>query len=672
MDRDNGISTWSLAAIVWLTLVITLGIVSRDTYFSQPFLETADAAVNGIKVEHARHFTELYGNYSRFYFNHPGPVFYYVYALGELVLRDLLGVCPDPGNVHLVTIMALQSAFFALAVAMFGSSWRRPAWLPLALLGAALQFGSVRGAFVSTWPPDVLLMPSLAFLVACISVACGRLDHLLVMVLAGGLLFHGHVAQSLFVGTLAPLALAMNLSRHRRAAGTWSLRQWFSGHRTIWIAAGVLVGLFLLPLVIDVICYGRHSNVGTILSRFEVNTGDAKDPWQSLLYFLSFATSAQNQEELFTVIGPATRALFAENAVRLAVWGVIWFAPPVALWAFRRHLTPRDLVFLATGSLFLACTAGLCLLWGMAQAAEMFNFNGIFYYGVFYLALMLALALVSLAIDRWYRPAAAAVVVAVAAVLLSSQKVISLGGNDLEIRKAVENALAGENVSGPRFLAFDNEAWPIGAAVALELERRGVGFRVSPWWSFMFGRQHELAYSADERLAVWWITPPAPDGLPLTDKLSLYRLAAPIQPEGDEVRFNYADNGFRYLVSGLGFGGADSAWTNLPRVCFQFATPPAKQDVCIVFDASTSEVKDDKLVSQAAEVLFNGVHIARVELLERREAAIRVPADLWNRAPSALLELHFPASFVHREPGRPGYEPRGAWRLFALRFRPAP
>ncbi|HZN37327.1 MAG TPA: hypothetical protein VFD82_00915 [Planctomycetota bacterium] len=672
MDRDNDISTWSLAAILWLALVITFGIVNHERFFSAQFLEMGDDAVNGIYTEHARHFAEIYGNYSRFQFNHPGPVFYYAYALGELVLRDWLGVCPTPGNAHLATIMVVQSAFFALAAAMFCSSWRWRAWLPLALLGAAIQFGPVPGAFLITWPPQVLLMPSLAFLVACISVACGRWDHLLVMVLAGGFLFHGHVAQSLVVGTLGPLALGLNLVRHRRAAGAWSLRQWFSGHRASWIGFGLLAGLFLLPLAIDVTCYGGHSNVATILARFHTNTTDAKNPWQSLLYFLSFGTSAGNQEELFTTIGPATRAFFAANTVRLAVWGVIWLLPPVALLSFRRHLAPRDRMLLATGWLFFVCAAGLCVMWGMAQAGHMFNFNGVFYYGVFYLALMLALAVVSRAIDRWYRPAAAGAIVAVAAVLLSWQRTMpSLHGVGMQIRSAVENALAGETLSGPRFLVFEAGSWIVAAAVALELERRGVGFRVAPWWSFMFGREHELAYSTNNRSTVWWITTPAPDGLPLTPELSLYRLAAPIQPEGDEVRFKSADNGSRYVVCGLS-SSMEWAYSNLPRACFLFATPPAKHDVHIAFDAGSVEFRDGKIVPQPAEVFFNGVPIGRVEVVERREVAVRVPADVWNAAPSALLELHFPACFADAEPGRPAYQGRGAWILFAMRFRPTP
>lgn len=672
MERDNGISTWSLAAIVWAALVITFALINRECYFDGPFLETSDAAVNGIMVGHARHFEQIYGNYSRFAFNHPGPAFYYVYALGEWLLTDLTGVSPTPGNAHMATIMVVQSAFFAIAIAMFASWWRWRAWLPLAMVAAAVQFGPVRGAFVSTWPPDVLLMPSLAFLIACISVANGRLQHLVVMVLAGGFLFHGHVAQSMFVATLGPLALAVNLWRHRRANGSWAVRQWFAAHRVQWLAAAGLVGLFLLPLAIDLVCYGAKSNLATILARFRANTTDAKDPWQSLLYFFSFGTRTEDQKDLFTVIGPVTRAFFADNALRLALWGVVWAIPPIAIVACRRRFAPSDLRFLVTGWLFFVCAAALCVVWGMAQAREMWNFNGIFYYGVFYLAALLALAVISRAIDHWFPgPVTMVLVVGALAALGWNRFVPSVKGSGLQIQEAVATALAAENAPGPRFLSFEHGSWPIVAAVALELERRGVGFRVPPWWEFMFGREHGFEYPRDGHPLVWWITNPGDDGLALTPELSLFRMPAPIQPTGDEVRTKYPDNGFRYVVCGMTpAGNPQSSWSNLARVCFQFTTPRTTNDVRLVFDGGSAEVRNGALVPQPAEVFWNGESVGRVEFTVRGEVEVRVPAAVWNRAPTALLELHFPNSVPDPEPGRPAYEGRRACNLFAIRFRP--
>jgi len=182
-------------------LVIALGIAGAPVYFGLPILETGDVGINALQVENAKHFSELYGNYSRFEFSHPGPVFFYVYATGERLFTDLLHLTPAPGNAHLLTCMMLQSFFFALGLTLLAAHvpWRMA--LPFALLIAALHFGPLREPFVSLWPPHVLLMPFFCFLIACISVASGRVGHLPFMVLAGCFLFHGHVAQPLFVGS---------------------------------------------------------------------------------------------------------------------------------------------------------------------------------------------------------------------------------------------------------------------------------------------------------------------------------------------------------------------------------------------------------------------------------------------------------------------------------------
>ena len=59
----------------------------------------------------------------------------------------------------------------------------------------------------STWMPHVCFAPFLLYVFAVASVAAGRLRHLWVMVLAGGLLVHGHAEFLLLVPLLAVAAL---------------------------------------------------------------------------------------------------------------------------------------------------------------------------------------------------------------------------------------------------------------------------------------------------------------------------------------------------------------------------------------------------------------------------------------------------------------------------------
>ena len=86
----------------------------------------------------------------------------------------------------------------------------------------------------STWIPYACFAPFLLYLFALASVSAGRLRHLWIMVLAGGLLVHGHAEFLALVPLLAVVALIPQrhmLSAHRR---------------DVLVATGVLA-LFLVP-----------------------------------------------------------------------------------------------------------------------------------------------------------------------------------------------------------------------------------------------------------------------------------------------------------------------------------------------------------------------------------------------------------------------------------------
>jgi hypothetical protein len=672
--RADSWATLRLAGAIWLALVVILAFVDRALFFQVPFLETADAAVNGVMIENARHFAQLYGNYSRFQFNHPGPVFYYVYAAGELLLRDLLGVAPSPANAHVFTCAVLQCAFFAWAVAVFAANYRRTSWLPLVLLASALWLGGNAAAFVDIWPPNVLLMPFLAFAASCVSLASGRLEHLVAVVVAGGFLFHGHVAQSMFVGVLAPAALAVNLLRQRGPPG--ALGQWCRAHRVPLIASAVTAVVFLLPPLIDLALYGSRSNLATIVGRFGANTEDSKTLLQSVVYFASFATPSTDQDQLAIATFVQQCAYLSTYAWRLSFWGLVFVGAPIVGWIGRRRFGDAEWRFLATGWCVLAATVALCLLWGMAQAGGMHHFNGVFYYGVYFLALMLAGAVAARGLQRWYRAEAGVAMIAVAAVLLAAGRIVvpPVGENSgLAIRDAVHVALTGQPDAAPRFLVYAQGSWPVAAAVALELHRNGPGFQVAPWWGFVFGAEHEReqpALRSDDAPAIWWIAPRGPDGIPLNDDLALFVDPAPIRPDGDEIVFREHGNAFRYVVAGVTYANTDAASTNLPDLTIRFAAVPAQRDVRIVFDADCWRPHEGHAAPQAADVTLNGASLGRVEVAGREQVEVRVPAADWNRSTVANLHLHFPGAVRQVSKARPRYEEWSAWRLWSVQFIP--
>lgn len=672
VERDRTDSTLSLAASIWLAAVFAIGVVNQALYFQVPVVELADDAVNGIMIENARHFAQLYGNYSRFEFWHPGPAFYYVYALGQWLLCDLAGVAPAPHNAHLATCMAVQVAFLATAIAIVARWIESAVWLPLALLAAALVFGGNSTALVSIWPPHVLLMPSVAFFCAAVSVACGRLSHLPLLTGAGGFLVHGHVAQTMFVGVLGTLSLAMAWWRQRRTTGSGALRAWLRPHRRAVLTSCLLALVFALPLVLDLLRYGSRGNIATILARFATNTDDHKSFGQSVLYFASFATTTREQAQLATATAATIGAFFRSELLRLCAWGAIWLVPPLLFALRRRAWAPTQRSFLGTGWLFLVTAVALCLLWGMAQAREMFHFNGVFFYGYYFLAALLALAVAAPSLQRWYRPAPAVAVMVAAAVLLAfgrftAPSVGAAGG--LPIQAAVHAALGQAVPKARPYLVFAQDHWPVAATVALELHRGASGFRVPPWLGFLFGDEFTAVAPAspDPATPVWWLGPPGASCIPLTAELALFPTPAALAPSDGEIRMGVDGNVFRYVVAGIAASGGAPSRTNLPRATWRFAPERTTSDVRIVFDAGGVCDEGGRVVPRTAAVHFAGSRLGDLAVGARAEVSVVVPAALWNRDAVATLELEFLDGVHHRPPARPGYQELRAWELWSIR-----
>ncbi len=139
-----------LIAVLWTLGIIALLVADgAGFFFRQPYYETWDMAVNSLAVGRARHFAEWYGPYSRWGFHHPGPVFFYVLALGEWLFHDALRLTPAPYNAQVLAQVLVSGAFYGASLAVFARRLtpRAGAWFfwPLAVAAGAVHFGLRRG-----------------------------------------------------------------------------------------------------------------------------------------------------------------------------------------------------------------------------------------------------------------------------------------------------------------------------------------------------------------------------------------------------------------------------------------------------------------------------------------------------------------------------------------------
>ena len=620
-------------------------------FFAYPVFEDGDAAVNALAIDRAKAFQEIHGNYSRYYFRHPGPAFFYVYALAERALCDAIPTGWSPNTVHSLAGLALQSAFFALALTLAAAWAPAPLFLALALLAAALHFAHVEGAFTSIWPPHVLLMPFLAFWVACISVASGRGEHLPWVFLSGSFLVHGHVVQPLFVGVVALCAYGV-LADSRRRAGQRPAAPWAAFPRAHWIALGIFL-VFALPIGLD-LAQGARSNLHDILRQAENTTTQHKTLADSVLYFLSFLSYRTDQAARFAP-GSTTRLSF----LREHPWPyVLWLAGlglTLGALASRRARAwgqTRRVLWLVL--LFGAVAAALCLVWGVWQSGDMFGFNGHFYYGLTYgLMLGFCALLATLAPRAGARWLAGAIGLAAAVLTLRGfHSTASAGASaaGLELRDATRAALrADPRPEAPKLLVFPHDDWPKAAAAALALERSGRTFYVGRAWTFMFGRAHAvpraLLLDPHADLSVWRLVRSADPqlGVPFAGPLRLVFEPGPLSPEDGVIDCSRDGNLALYTMHGLVTPDADAAWTEQPDVTLQFRPLPAAHDVDLRLEGRPFLV-GFKLPAQTVELWLNGVRLARARFARpgAGSMAARIPRDLWNREPTALLYLHFP------------------------------
>ena len=221
-------------------------LLCRNAYvFSARIYEDSDFAANSILVNQAQHLRLLVGNYSRVHFNHPGPALLYVEAGGNALFHDLLRLVPTPYNGELLAVFALNALLVGLVVRTVWE-YRRTAAAAAVALATILAWTGGHVPLGSAWFPHLYYMPFLLLAVAGASVAAGRTRDLPALVLACGLLLHGHVAFAMFVGVSAVVALG---------CWAWSVRRgWrgeLGGNRRAVVVAGGLLFLFLLPMVLE-------------------------------------------------------------------------------------------------------------------------------------------------------------------------------------------------------------------------------------------------------------------------------------------------------------------------------------------------------------------------------------------------------------------------------------
>jgi hypothetical protein len=459
---------WWVWAIPFALLFVLL--CARNWFlFTTRLYEQGDSAADSILIEQAKHFTLLIGTYSREGFNHPGPAYMYVQALGEYLFQDALHVVPTAWNAHVLSVFALDSAFLALAVGIVYGWTRSPA-------GAAACFAVFIGFAVayppivsSNWMPYLYVPAYVVFLLAAGSVAAGRAPDLWIMALSGWFLVHGHACFLLFVPVITVAVLAAVAARHRGNILGW-LRSFAARQRRAWIPAAVISAVFAFPILLNLALhwpgdFAKYIDYGHSGSAGHHTAAQVAD---YALWFWWRGAAAWLAPVLLTVVALGVIARLTSGPLR------------------RFLIALLGLNVVSTLAFVLYTTVGI------DEIAE--HYIGYFYWSA---PLIMVLIIVVGTVEALRRRSDAlgttVAALAAAAVLIALAVIPGTRTSTGDINDSLPGAvasLAARAHGRPITLRIDHAVWPQTVGFLVQAERSGVTACLDdPWYTFLVTRQ---------------------------------------------------------------------------------------------------------------------------------------------------------------------------------------
>jgi hypothetical protein len=256
-ERDQHRERWAavgLTALVVVVIGVALYAATRELW-----LPTGDDALMTIRSQDAAHQLPLTGPYSRFGFDHPGPMIFYL----QFPFIHLFG-----------TVGALIGSAVVAAGSVAAAGWvawrRGRFWLSVLTSSVLMLFVRAMGStVVDPWNPWVALLPSFACILLAWSVWCRDWWALPVLVALGSLAGQTHLSYAPFVGLMlvgafgwtayASLPMSSAPKTHPRRTA-----------RRVLLGSGLLVVVLWLPPMVDQV-RSANPNLTAITRHFAGN-----------------------------------------------------------------------------------------------------------------------------------------------------------------------------------------------------------------------------------------------------------------------------------------------------------------------------------------------------------------------------------------------------------------
>ncbi len=245
-----------IALVTWP--IVKSGLAALD----EQWRPTGDWAVLNLRVDDVGRLTPFVGPYSRFGWNHPGPLLYWLLAAPY----HLLGGRP-------VALLAATALLNAAAVGTtLALAWRRGR-LPL-LLGTGAALGLLAQAIGPAllrdpWNPYVTILPLALFTFLAWSVVEGDRWMWPPLFAVGSFLVQSHVGYAAMVGAIGAAAVAIAVARRGRVPILPSDRR--ARRALVALTVGIVVVAWAPVMVDEVAGSGNLTDI----ARYFVDGGDA-------------------------------------------------------------------------------------------------------------------------------------------------------------------------------------------------------------------------------------------------------------------------------------------------------------------------------------------------------------------------------------------------------------
>lgn len=432
-------------------------------------LESGDFAANALQISDAGKMKELLGNYSRWHFHHPGPAFFYVYALGELVFFKCLHLVNSPHQAHVLAGVILQSFFIALATRLCALTCDSRRAASTLVLSVIIVLGlTTSGSLSSIWPPHVLFGPFLLLVIAAAAASRGQDSGLLALALSSGFCVHGHIAQ---IALVLPVAAYGAAGWIMSKGGTWRAHV-----RTLaWLLAIAFV--FALPILINA-AFVRPSNLDDVIAYLHANQDPRPSFHSALRYILGFWLFDPSPEVTASHGGTLASAWLSALLLCLSTLAAL-------LTPFGQRASGYRAIFLS--ALFAMI---MSIFWATRITGPLYEFNSYYVYALVAISLFLIMESVAVLLKKYAKPVAPAVfLLGGVFIILSYRPHPASSASETYAHPApIMPSARGKFV----LISVTTESWPITTALALELHREGASLYVNKDWEFMFGKQYTL------------------------------------------------------------------------------------------------------------------------------------------------------------------------------------